>query len=771
MPTRAEQLQLLGDDELLELLQPILARQQAGGQPETTLLGNLFADPAVNPTGDEGLGEGLSNAASNLPHSLANRGRELEQVISHPLDTLSAIGSLGMGALDVGAEAFGAEPTKAGQFARDAGGQLLSDFSSEGLQRDPTAALSTVASVLSPGLKAGGLGRASKFANVAADIPSAAIGAVAGPIGRGVAKGGAKALSTAGDISAEVLGRTTGSRAPAIKEAFKAGREGAEQSDAFKLAVRDQTTKKQIGTQTIDALRAEEKRLGAAKGDFVDANADALIDIDSLIDDTLGELEDLGIRMSDSGDRLIFPKKIDAKAQSAIQEAMDVLGDLDRRQPQIDIEFGAGTGRGATAPKRNQRQLSASSILSGTLAPSELERIRGMVGTTDTQRGRAFLTRMKRNDGAGSTIEELLEQSFGNEESASVLRSAGVRDAGDIEGFARLVSDPEALSTKHIVGDDSFAADAFLNRGPDFDADPSALSERIDGAQSVKELESIQKDIETAFDVDEFDDATFGQLVGKLQEQGERVLRPSDVPDQTRATTTLADLDDATQAVGNLFSKAGKGDRRMKKALGNIRNKMRERSNTVEGFDAVNKEFSTLQDFLSDTAQDDLGIDIRAGARGKGKPKQAGERVVRALDEGREDELAALGKIEKRTGQNLRAQAAGQRLSTTPPVGLLGSLGVGGIAGGLAIGGFPAAITALPLALVFSPRAVGRIAVHFGNNARRAEDFVGKMRKVANALPEHSLRQATTVGELIERAQPEEKKPASFLSAIGQASQ
>ena len=144
---------------------------------------------------------------------------------------------------------------------------------------------------------------------------------------------------------------------------------------------------------------------------------------------------------------------------------------------------------------------------------------------------------------------------------------------------------------------------------------------------------------------------------------------------------------------------------------------------------------------------------------------------MRALDEGREDELAALGKIEKRTGQNLRAQAAGQRLSTTPPVGLLGSLGVGGIAGGLAIGGFPAAITALPLALVFSPRAVGRIAVHFGNNTRRAEDFVGKMRKVANVLPEHSLRQATTVGELIERAQPEEKKPASFLSAIGQASQ
>lgn len=561
MPTRLQQLMALSDEELEALLQPILARQQQAPQvtSDSSFL-DFLTEPEVEPTGQEDFGTGLGNAVRNVPFSLAERGREFEQVVTDPPGTVKALLKLLGGTLDVGAEAFGAAPTENSQFARQAGQQLASDFTCEGLQRDPTAALSTVASVLAPGLKAGGAGRLGQGASMAADVPSTILSQLANlskPLGQSVARGANRAVGTVGDLTAEVLGRTTGSRAPAIKEAFAAGREGVAQSDAFKQAVRDQTTKKAIGRETLDTLREEETRLGKAKGDFVDSNAETPIEISTLYDDALRELESLGITPSTSGDKLIFPRKIDSKAATTVQEAMDILAEL--------------------------------------------------------------------------------------------------------------------------------------------------------GGQS---------------------------------------------------TTTLSILDDAKQAVGNLFRKAGKGDRRLKKALAGINEKMRDRLNTVDGYEAVNSEFAKLQDFLADTVGDDLNIDIRAGARGRGKSKQAGERIVRSLDEGREDELAALGAIEQRTGQNLRAQAAGQRLSTTAPVGLLGQIGVGSIVGGGLTAGLlstPAAIAAMPLVALFSPRAVGRIAVHFGNNTRRTKAFIEQVRKVADRLPANALQQGITVGEVVERATQQEK--------------
>tara|TARA_R110000737_G_scaffold31803_1_gene50178 strand:- start:506 stop:2164 length:1659 start_codon:yes stop_codon:yes gene_type:complete len=545
MPTRAEQLQSLSDDELMKLMQPIFAQQAQGGSQGETSIIDFLQQPEVEPTGQEGLLAGLSNAAQNLPFSVAERGREFEQLARHPLDTLSGLGQLLKGGLDVGAEKFGAEPTEAGKMARKAGGQLMEDFTSKGLQRDPTAALSTLASVVAPGLKAGGLTKAAGVANIAADLPATAIrglGALTKPARSGARKAAGAIAGGVGDITAEVLGRTTGSRAPAIREAFNAGREGVEQSGAFKQAVSDNITKKDIGRQTIDALQEERSRLGDEVGGAVDTLGDTPLNVDDLLDQ----------------------------------------------------------------------------------------------------------------------IDETL-QGFG------------------IKNF-------------------TFPAD--------------------------------------------FDKAAQGKIIGAI----ERIMDLGDETSIKPATQARRGIDQITESVGL-------DDRRMKKLLGELNSGLRESINSVEDVGKANAAFSEFGSFLDDIVEGDLGININR----KKKRKQAGVKVVRALDEGREDELAALGAVEGRTGQNLRAQAAGQRLSTTPPVGLLGSVGIGGIAGGLAVGGgvlggLSGAALAIPLAALFSPRAVGRIAVHFGNNTRRAQAVIDEARKLSQSMPQIELQNISTLGELVQRA-------------------
>lgn len=370
MPTRLEELQSLSDEELIKLLAPLFARMEQAPPAATGgggLLGDIAPDPAVVPTGEETLQEGLLTAGQNLPYSLAERGRELEEVVTSPVQTI--LGTLGLmkGAGDVFAEQFGASPTPEGQKARQAGSALVESFTPKEMMRDPTAPISTFASMVLPFMPKGTtvLGKMGRATRAAADpagemvLGAAHLGSkVADPIKRW----GDKFIGGVGDIAAEGLGFTTGKQAPRIREAFRAGREG-ELRD-FLSAISDKTTKRQIGEEVISALREEEKRLGAAKGDFVDAYGEVPINTEGLLDEVLGVLGEQNIRRTDRRDRveLVFPEEFSDDAQRSVEKAVrsiatipdgTTLRQLDSKKQAISDLFRAGKREGVATTRIN----------------------------------------------------------------------------------------------------------------------------------------------------------------------------------------------------------------------------------------------------------------------------------------------------------------------------------------------------------------------------------------------------------------------------------
>lgn len=327
-------------DEQLDAMLLYSARQSPASAGGEGLLGNVFAEPAVQPTGEEGFSEGAATALANIPHSLANRGRELEQVVTHPLETLRGIGRLGLGAGDLLAEQFGAEPTENSNLVRQAGQSFKEGFTKENMLADPTRPIADVASLIVPFAPKGSslLGRVGRAAQMAADP----IGEAALPIARKGAQVardvGSRSARIIGDAAAEGLGFSTGKQAPRIREAWRAGREG-ELRD-FMQSIRDQESKKAIGREVIDALKEEERRLGKTKGAFVDANAETLVDATGLMDEVVAALAQQDITVTGRRDRLelVFPKKIDARAAAPIEEAVDLIADLPARAPLKEMD-------------------------------------------------------------------------------------------------------------------------------------------------------------------------------------------------------------------------------------------------------------------------------------------------------------------------------------------------------------------------------------------------------------------------------------------------
>ena len=370
MPTRLEELQALSDEELVELLKPLFAQMQEQGTADASrggLLGSIAATPAVEPTGRETLQEGLLTAGQNIPFSLAERGRELEAVVSSPVQTI--LGTLGLmkGAGDLFAEQFGASPTPEGQQARQAGSAFAESFTPAEMMRDPTAPISNVASALLPWMPKGAttLGKLGRATRAAADpAGEMVLGAarIGGKVVDPIKQLGDKFIGGMGSLAAEGLGFTTGKQAPRIREAFRAGREG--ELRAFLSAIGDETTKRKIGEEVIAALRDEEKRLGGAKGDFVDAYAEAPINTQGLLDEVLGVLGEQNIRRTDRRDRveLAFPEEFSDEAQRSVEKAVRSIasiGDetslrqLDSKKQAISDLFRAGKREGVATSRIN----------------------------------------------------------------------------------------------------------------------------------------------------------------------------------------------------------------------------------------------------------------------------------------------------------------------------------------------------------------------------------------------------------------------------------
>ena len=321
-------------------VQSALRRLQPEVQDDTIF--DFARQPSVRTEEGFGFGDlisprGASTVAQNLPFSLAERGREFEQVIRSPLESLSALFDVGMGTLDVGAEAFGAQPTERGRQARQVGRTLVSEVTDpRKIAEDPLAALSNVASVAFPALRAGKLPRAARAAQVASDIPSAVAGPLAGlglkaaeRVAAPVVKAGRAAQEFSSEALADLLGVTTGAGGEKIRQAVIAGFEG--NADAFRKAVDDRVIDADIAGQVEQQVRQIKDDLGRAKGEFVELHARELLDTGDLREAIFGAdgtLDRLGVDVSFSPSRGLEIGTPEQARFKPIQDAIQLIDEI-----------------------------------------------------------------------------------------------------------------------------------------------------------------------------------------------------------------------------------------------------------------------------------------------------------------------------------------------------------------------------------------------------------------------------------------------------------
>ena len=160
------------------------------------------------------------------------------------------------------------------------------------------------------------------------------------------------------------------------------------------------------------------------------------------------------------------------------------------------------------------------------------------------------------------------------------------------------------------------------------------------------------------------------------------------------------------------------------------------------------ESFATFLDFIEDRTSISLE---------KGVTKRAAKGIRRSISEGADEELRGLRAIEQRTGLPVTAQAAGQRLSQSPPGGLVGRSVMAGLATGASFVGAaflgPEMLSGLLLLPVFSPRAVGKWVARMGAGARKAQEaaqIVSGMLQQARSRGIEVSR-VMTVGQLEQR--------------------
>ena len=194
--------------------------------------------------------EVAGKAVSSLPASIGKMVTETAQVIAHPLETAKGLLDVGAGALQaVVPESIRETISKfdpnvqAAQEARQKAGAAGEFYktrygSMEGFKNaladDPAGVAADMASVLYGG---GAAMRAAKLPGAAAVAQKAA--SVIDPMAN-VARVGKKALSGVKGTSAFGLGLSSGAGTDAIKEAYRAGREGGEAAKQFQEHLRGQ---------------------------------------------------------------------------------------------------------------------------------------------------------------------------------------------------------------------------------------------------------------------------------------------------------------------------------------------------------------------------------------------------------------------------------------------------------------------------------------------------------------------------------------------------
>lgn len=174
-------------------------------------------------------------AASNVLPSAARFGSDLLHAVIHPIDTVTNLGRVGLGAAEKlipGEQGHEQYANAVGQFFADRYGGV--DNLKHTMATDPVGFLADVSTVLTGGSMAAARapGMAGRVAEVAGKVANA-VDPVAGAVNATKTAG-----RTVGNVASSIAGVTTGAGTLPFKEAVRAGFEGGEAAKTFRENMR-----------------------------------------------------------------------------------------------------------------------------------------------------------------------------------------------------------------------------------------------------------------------------------------------------------------------------------------------------------------------------------------------------------------------------------------------------------------------------------------------------------------------------------------------------
>ena len=256
----------------------------------------------------------LSTYGRNVPHSFAEKGRRLEQILqAGPMNFLGTLAKVGLGGLERmgrgGGPVHGQPISERGrlfeEMQRDMGASLGDP---KRVSEDPLGFLETIADLFLPLKPKSGMLRSA--ANISVEAPAQAVKAakrVATPVAKKAYETGVKPpLKVGGELAALGPAFTTGEGPTGVKHLVEAGYAG--KRPIAKSRFPEEVKWEDLGEEVVESLRAEKKRLGDLKDSWVEA-VDAkgtTIPIREMKERILGEnsilhdpkLKDLRIRVS-----------------------------------------------------------------------------------------------------------------------------------------------------------------------------------------------------------------------------------------------------------------------------------------------------------------------------------------------------------------------------------------------------------------------------------------------------------------------------------------
>lgn len=204
-------------------------------------------------------GEVATGAITNFPSSFKNLIGNIVEAVTSPVETAKSILDVGAGALqnvlpEKLVQAVG-EDKRSRDMARKVGEFYAERYGTgEGLKQaiatDPAGVLADLSTVLTGG---------ATVAPRAVAVPLSKVASMVDPLAL-AAKGTQATLSAAGRAAAPVLGVQTGVGTEPFRQAFRAGREGGETSQAFRANISGTTAMTDVldaAKANLDALRTE----------------------------------------------------------------------------------------------------------------------------------------------------------------------------------------------------------------------------------------------------------------------------------------------------------------------------------------------------------------------------------------------------------------------------------------------------------------------------------------------------------------------------------